>query len=125
MKSSPESKKGKKASALGVKGKHPKKASPSEGAKKEKPLKETTDGNEKESGKTTPGGGAGKYMDEEEMLDVAEHCFIRMAESLIERGRTARSIFSKYSVPEQFPDGTVLELLSPIGFLEGVKEACG
>lgn len=64
-------------------------------------------------------------MDEEEMLDVAEHCFIRMAESLIERGRTARSIFTKYSIPEQFPDGTVLELLSPIGFLEGVKEASG
>jgi hypothetical protein len=43
---------------------------------------------------------SGKYMDEEEMLDVAEHCFIRMAESLIERGRTARSIFTKYSMPE-------------------------
>lgn len=67
----------------------------------------------------------GKYMDEEEMLDVAEHCFIRMAESLIEKGRTARMIFTKYSIPEQFPDGTVLELLSPIGFLEGVKEAAG
>jgi hypothetical protein len=67
----------------------------------------------------------GKYMDEEEMLDVAEHCFIKMAESLIDRGRTARSIFTKYSIPEQFPDGTVLELLSPIGFLEGVKEAAG
>ena len=64
-------------------------------------------------------------MDEEEMLDVAEHCFIRMAESLIEKGRTARMIFTKYSIPEQFPDGTVLELLSPIGFLEGVKEAAG
>lgn len=67
----------------------------------------------------------GKYMDEEEMLDVAEHCFIRMAEALIERGRTARAVFSKFAVPEQFPDGTVLELLSPIGFLEGVKEAAG
>ena len=65
----------------------------------------------------------GKYMDEEEMLDVAEHCFIKMAETLIEKGRTARSIFTKYSIPEQFPDGTILELLSPIGFLEGVKEA--
>jgi hypothetical protein len=62
-------------------------------------------------------------MDEEEMLDVAEHCFIKMAESLIDRGRTARAVFTKYSIPEQFPDGTVLELLSPIGFLEGVKEA--
>lgn len=67
----------------------------------------------------------GKYMDEEEMLDVAEHCFIKMAETLIEKGRTARSIFTKYSIPEQFPDGTILELLSPIGFLEGVKEASG
>jgi len=64
-------------------------------------------------------------MDEEEMLDVAEHCFIKMAESLIERGRTARSIFTKFAIPEQFPDGTILELLSPIGFLEGVKEAAG
>lgn len=62
-------------------------------------------------------------MDEEEMLDVAEHCFIRMAESLIDKGRTARSIFTKYAIPETFPDGTLLELLSPIGFLEGVKEA--
>ena len=59
------------------------------------------------------------------MLDVAEHCFIRMAETLIERGKTARQIFTKYSIPEQFPDGTVLELLSPVGFLEGVKEAAG
>ena len=59
------------------------------------------------------------------MLDVAEHCFIKMAETLIEKGRTARSIFTKYSIPEQFPDGTILELLSPIGFLEGVKEAAG
>lgn len=61
-------------------------------------------------------------MDEEEMLDVAEHCFIRMAEMMIERNRSARTIFTKYSVPEQFPDGTILELMSPIAFLEGVKE---
>jgi hypothetical protein len=69
--------------------------------------------------------GTNKYMDEEEMLDIAEHCFIRMAECLIEKGRTARSVFLKYSLPEQFPDGTVLELLSPLGFLEGVREASG
>lgn len=69
--------------------------------------------------------GTNKYMDEEEMLDIAEHCFIRMAESLIEKGRTARSVFIKYALPEQFPDGTILELLSPLGFLEGVREASG
>lgn len=62
-------------------------------------------------------------MDEEEMLDVAEHCFIRIAEMLLDRNITTRSVFTKYSVPEQFPDGTVLELMSPIAFLEGVKEA--
>ncbi len=57
------------------------------------------------------------------MLDIAEHCFIRMAEILIERTRSVRSIFTKYSIPEQFPDGTILELMSPIAFLEGCKEA--
>jgi hypothetical protein len=62
-------------------------------------------------------------MEEEEMLDIAEHCFIRVAEMLLERNKTARNIFTKYSVPEQFPDGTILELMSPIAFLEGVKEA--
>jgi hypothetical protein len=29
-------------------------------------------------------------MDEEEMLDIAEHCFIKIAESLIEKNKTAR-----------------------------------
>lgn len=62
-------------------------------------------------------------MEEEEMLDIAEHCFIRVAEMLLERNKSARAVFTKYSVPEQFPDGTILELMSPIAFLEGVKEA--
>jgi hypothetical protein len=30
------------------------------------------------------------FMDEEEMLDIAEHCFIKIAESLIEKNKTAR-----------------------------------
>ena len=57
------------------------------------------------------------------MLDIAESCFIRMAELMLQRGRTVRGIFTKYSVPEIFPDRTVLELLNPITFLEGVREA--
>jgi len=61
-------------------------------------------------------------LDEEEMLDVAEHCFIRIAELMIERNITVRQVFTKYAIPEQFQDGTVIELLSPIAFLEGVKE---
>jgi hypothetical protein len=64
----------------------------------------------------------GKVMDEEEMLDIAEHCFIKLAESMIEKNRSVRGIFTKYSIPEQFPDGSILELMSPISFLEGIKE---
>lgn len=56
------------------------------------------------------------------MLDVAEHCFIRMAEILLEKNKTARQVFTPFSIPEQFPDGTILELMTPIAFLEGVKE---
>lgn len=56
------------------------------------------------------------------MLDIAESCFIKMAELLIKSGRSIRTVFGKYSVPEMFPDRTVLELLSPLSFLEGVKD---
>jgi hypothetical protein len=31
-------------------------------------------------------------------------------------------VFLKYSVPEQFKDGSVLELMSPRGFLEGIRD---
>lgn len=61
-------------------------------------------------------------MDEEQMLDIAEHCFIKLAEFMLERNRSVRGIFTKFSIPEQFPDGTILELMSPIAFLEGIKE---
>lgn len=57
------------------------------------------------------------------MLDIAEHCFIRIAETLIEKNKTARQVFTPFSIPEQFPDGTILELMTPIAFLEAVKEA--
>lgn len=56
------------------------------------------------------------------MLDIAEHCFIKIAEVMIEKNKSVRGIFTKYSIPEQFPDGSVLELMSPIAFLEGLKD---
>jgi hypothetical protein len=56
------------------------------------------------------------------MLDIAEGCFVKIAELLIVSGKTVRSIFTKFAVPEIFPDRTVLELLSPLSFLEGIKE---
>ena len=56
------------------------------------------------------------------MLDIAESCFIKIAEMLIKQNRGIRTVFGKYAVPEMFPDRTILELLSPLSFLEGVKE---
>ena len=56
------------------------------------------------------------------MLDVAEAIFLKMADLMTEKGRTVRGIFTKYSIPEIFPDRTILELLSPSSFLEGLKE---
>jgi hypothetical protein len=54
----------------------------------------------KEEGKDGDPKEGKKFMDEEEMLDVAEHCFIRLAEMMIEKNKTARTIFTKYSIPE-------------------------
>ena len=56
------------------------------------------------------------------MLDIAEAIFIKMADLMIEKGRSVRGVFTKYSTPEIFPDHTMLELLTPAGFLEGIKE---
>jgi len=70
----------------------------------------------------TMGGTRKKSLDEEHMLDVAEAIFIKMADLLTEKGRSVRGIFTKYAQPEIFPDRSVLELLSPKGFLEGIKE---
>ena len=56
------------------------------------------------------------------MLDIAEALFIKMADLMIKKSRSVRGIFTKYSVPEMFPDRTILELLSPAGFLEGIKD---
>jgi len=56
------------------------------------------------------------------MLDVAESCFIRMAQIMLSKNLTIRQVFAPLAIPEQFPDGTIIELLTPIGFLEGVKQ---
>jgi hypothetical protein len=61
------------------------------------------------------------YIDEEEMLDIAERCFVKIAEAILEAGLTVRQAFNPYIIREDF-EGEALELLSPIGFLEGVKE---
>lgn len=55
------------------------------------------------------------------MLDIAERCFVKIAESILEAGISVRQAFSPFIIREDF-EGEALELLSPIGFLEGVKE---
>lgn len=55
------------------------------------------------------------------MLDIAERCFVKIAEAILEAGLTVRQAFNPYIIREDF-EGEALELLSPIGFLEGVKE---
>ena len=73
-------------------------------------------------GKGPSRGGKKSAFEEEHMLDIAEAIFMKMADLMHEKSRSVRGIFTKYSVPEVFPDRTVLELLSPGGFIEGIKE---
>ena len=61
------------------------------------------------------------------MLDVAEKCFVRIAEAIIASGLSVRSAFQRYIIREQVEaedgaDAETIELLSPIGFLEGIKD---
>ena len=55
------------------------------------------------------------------MLDVAERCFVRIAEAIIEKGCSVRSAFGNFILKENMEDEEI-ELLSPIGFLEGIKD---
>jgi hypothetical protein len=57
-----------------------------------------------------------EVIDEEQMLDIAEKCFVRIAEAIISRSQSVREAFRKHIVVEAGQ-----ELLSPMGFLEGVK----
>jgi len=63
-----------------------------------------------------------KFHEEEKMLDIAEQCFLRIADLLHLQQKTVKSIFLKYSEPEKFKSGQVLELLSPRGFMEGIQD---
>lgn len=56
------------------------------------------------------------------MLDIAELCFVKIADVLIKHGVTIREAFAKYAIPEILPESkTVLELLVPEAFFEAVK----
>lgn len=63
-----------------------------------------------------------KSLTDEQMLDIAEMCFVRMAEIMTKAGLTVRDTFSKYAVPEVLPESkTVLEMMLPSSFFEAVK----
>ena len=47
---------------------------------------------------------------------------MRIADLLHVVQKTVRAVFLRYSSPEEFKDGSILELMSPRGFLEGVRE---
>lgn len=59
-----------------------------------------------------------KSVDEEQMLDIAELQFIKIADVLIKKMTTVREAFIKYSIPEVLPESkAVIDLLSPHGLL--------
>ena len=68
-------------------------------------------------------------IDEEQMLDIAEKCFMRIAEAIIQKGLSVREAFKKQIIKDVTAGGggddqeqpEEIELISPIGFLEGVK----
>ena len=60
------------------------------------------------------------------MLDIAEMCFVKMAELLIKKGMTVRDAFGKYATSDMLPESkTVLELVTPSQFLEAIKVELG
>jgi hypothetical protein len=69
----------------------------------------------------------GEYIDEEEMLDIAEKCFLRIAEAIVAKGFTVREAFKKHikkeiaALTNDSKHQEELELISPMGFLEAVK----
>jgi hypothetical protein len=69
------------------------------------------------------------YIEEDEMLDIAEKCFMRIADAIIAKNITVRQAFKKHISKEvaqtEGSDGGAeeeIELITPMGFLEGVKQ---
>ena len=64
-----------------------------------------------------------KSVDEEQMLDIAEMCFLRISDALIKAQITVKECFSKYAKPETLPESkAVLELIPPSMFIKALSE---
>ena len=60
-------------------------------------------------------------MNEDEVIDVAERIFIKIAEQIIARElKTVREVFADYIVEMDF-EGQIVELLEPEGLINGIK----
>lgn len=55
------------------------------------------------------------------MINVAEAIFVRMAEAMFQNKITVRNAFKDHSFVAEM-EGHSFELISPMGFLEGIKE---
>jgi hypothetical protein len=61
-----------------------------------------------------------EYIDEDKMLDIAEKCFMRIAEAILGYATTVREAFKKHITKDE-SGSSGDDYLSPQGFLEGVK----
>lgn len=61
------------------------------------PQQKHADGNPATS-QDPPSNEGGEAIEEEEMLDIAEKCFMRIAEAIIQRQLTVRQAFGKHIV---------------------------
>lgn len=60
-------------------------------------------------------------IDEDEVIDVAERIFVQIANAIVDqKRRSIREVFQD-NLFEAEIDGQIIELLSPMGLLEGIK----
>lgn len=59
-------------------------------------------------------------IDDEEMINIAENCLIKIAEELLNKNITVRQLYKDDIIDEEI-EGEKIELLLPVSFLEGLK----
>ena len=60
-------------------------------------------------------------VDEDEVIDVAEQIFVRIAEKIVQQERQSiREVFQNDIFVAEL-EGDTIELLSPMGLLDGIK----
>ena len=62
-----------------------------------------------------------EVVDEDEVIDVAERVFFRIADQLTKQGQASMRALFKEHIFETEVQGQMLELLTPDGLLDGIK----